>query len=94
MELSFHITTERIRQAPLRAKIAAQAMQKRREPDLRGVRDLLATFLVDEENKYLPKEDARDLIEELDDDQLNEAGKQLAAALAEHNVPKLKDKRS
>jgi hypothetical protein len=94
MEIAFHITQERIKKAPLRAKIAAQMMQKRKTPDLRGVRDLIAAFMVDEDEEPLDREEAREIIEELDDDQLEQVGKQLSAALAAYNVPKTKGKKS
>lgn len=93
-KVKFHITEERRRKVPLRAKIAIQAMEKNREVDLRGLRDLLCVFLVDENDEYLPKEKAQDVIEELDEDEQEQAGTALVAALAEFSLPKSSGKPS
>lgn len=92
--IKFHITEERKRLVSLRAMIALQALEKGRTPDMRGLRDLLAVFLVDDNGGYLPKEQATDAIEELDLEGIEQAGQALSQAMSENELPKPRKKRS
>lgn len=94
MQLRFHITDERKRKVTLRGQIALQDMDKGKEPDARGIRDLLAPFLQDEDGVFYEVDEAREVIEDLDVDQLVEAGKALAASLGESDLPKPSKRRS
>ena len=94
MQLRFKITDERKRKVTLRGHIAIKDIDKGRDPDPRGIRDLLAPFLHDEDGDFYELDEAREIIEELDADQLTEAGKALAEALSDSDLPKGSKKRS
>lgn len=94
MKLLFRINAERKIKVNQRTKIALQALMRGREPDLRGIRDLLAVFLVDDQGEYLEKEAAREVIEDLDEEEFDEAATAFLAAFNESQLPKSNGKTS
>ncbi len=93
-EISFHITDERKRKINMRAKIALQMARRHQEPDLRGLRDLLALFMTDEQGAYYPMAEARELLEEMSDEEQERIADLFLAALQDHNLPKSRSKPS
>lgn len=93
IELTFKVTEARKRKVNMRARVALQKIARGKEPNLEGVIDLLAVFIVDDKGEYYGIDDARARIEELDEDELKEAADKFVAAFSEDNLPKAKSKR-
>jgi len=88
MKIHFHISQERFEELTWDAQIAMQDFQRGAEADLRGLRDMLAPFMQDEDGKWLEYEQAIGILGRIRTKETKQMVADFSMALKDFSIPK------